>query len=82
MNVTSAANTFDALRLGRAGINRALTGLTRDAAAVAAATAPDNTMDVATALIDSKQQQRLAQVSARVVTAADEMLGTLLDVRA
>ena len=64
-----------------AAINRAASGVNRDAAVVASSSVADSS-DVLPALIDSRQQLLYTKVAARVMSAADEMLGTLIDIRA
>ncbi len=70
-----------ALQTGIAGINNGLDGLRRNASEIARATSGDGT-DSARALVDLRADQRQVEASVRVVKAADEMLGSLLDVQA
>lgn len=70
-----------ALPTGIAGINNGLDGLRRHATAIARAADGDAT-DTPRALVDLRADQRQVEASVKVVKAADEMLGSLLDVRA
>ena len=68
----------------RAGIERGLSGLNRDANEIARANigAPNGIETVTGALVDSLQQRLLVQASARMMSTADRTLGTLLDTHA
>lgn len=70
-----------ALQTGIAGINNGLDGLRRNATEIARATTGDGT-DTPRALVDLRADQRQVEASLKVVKAADEMLGSLLDVQA
>jgi hypothetical protein len=77
------ANGLGALQNARAGIQKAVKGLSRDAVQIAQSATQENGADnVVSALVDARQQRLNAQASARVMKTADEMIGTLLDVRA
>ncbi|VAX03980.1 hypothetical protein MNBD_GAMMA20-1107 [hydrothermal vent metagenome] len=69
-----------ALQTGIAGINTALDGMRRNATEIASNTT--NPADTARALVDLRTHQHQVEASAKVVKAADEMLGSLLDERA
>ncbi len=74
------SSTFNS---GMQGLQRAQEGLDRNAETVAKAVAKsDMTEDVTTAMIESEKNVVQAQASAKVVTAADEMVGTLIDMKA
>jgi delta-aminolevulinic acid dehydratase/porphobilinogen synthase len=69
------------MQIATGAIRQSVHNLARDAHVVA------NSRDVMThdtveALIDARQQVIYAKAGARVISAADEMLGSLLDVRA
>lgn len=66
------------------GIQRGLDGLRRNANEIAAQplTAGRGTTDTARAMVQLQQQERTVAVNAKTLEAADEALGTLLDVRA
>lgn len=65
------------------GINRALGNLAQNAQTIAHANVDhESTGDVTAALVDSLEQKLLVQLSARMLTVADQTLGTLLDVKA
>jgi hypothetical protein len=53
----------------------------RDAAVVASSSI-EKPGDVLPALIDSRQQQLYVQAAARLMSTADQMLGTLIDIHA
>ncbi len=68
-----------ALQTGIAGINTGLDGMRRNATEIASGkTSP---ADTARALVDLHANQHQAEASVKVVRAADEMLGSLLDER-
>lgn len=70
-----------ALQSASAAINRAVSSVNRDAAVVASSTIADP-RELLPALIDSRQQLLYTQAAAKLISAADQMLGTLIDVRA
>ncbi|HHH47885.1 MAG TPA: hypothetical protein ENK51_03240 [Gammaproteobacteria bacterium] len=70
-----------ALQTGVVGINNGLDGLRRNATEIARATSGDGAASPR-ALVDLRAEQRQVEASVRVVKAADEMLGNLLDARA
>ncbi len=63
------------------GIHRAVAQVKRDASLVASSSVADP-KDMLPAMIDSRQQLLYTQAAARVMSTADEMLGTLIDIRA
>ncbi|KAB7623044.1 hypothetical protein F3N43_10590 [Alkalilimnicola sp. S0819] len=68
---------------GLQGLHRADEAMRRNADTVAKVTARvDRTENLNTALVESQSALHQAQASVKVVKAADEMLGTLLDTRA
>jgi hypothetical protein len=70
-----------AIQSASAAINRGVTAVNRDAAAVASASVAEPG-EVLPALIDSRQQQLYVQAAARLMSTADQMLGTLIDIHA
>lgn len=77
MNVGGA---FDS---GLQGIFRAEEGLSRNANTIAKATAGNKrNEDINTALVQSKENQIQAQASTNVVRTANEVMGSLLDIKA
>lgn len=62
-------------------INRAVAGANRDAAVVASASTVDSS-NVLAALIDSRQQLLYTQAGAKLIETANQMMGSLLDIRA
>jgi len=63
-------------------INRAQAGATRDAATVASSAMGDGGADILGALVDARQQALYTQAGAKMISAANEMMGSLLDIRA
>lgn len=78
MDINSAFNS------GLQGVYAAQSGLERSAVAVARESArpAEGSEDINTALVQSLSYQRQGEASVRVVQAADELLGTLLNERA
>jgi len=67
------------------GINRGLEGMRKSAAEIASADQLNKSgqeTDLARSLLDMQQSQVQVQASAKVVSAVDEVLGTLIDIRA
>ena len=78
-----SSNIPSALSSAQLGIRRGLSGLDRDAQAVAAGDVASDATDAVTgALVDSLQQQLLVEASARMLVTVDQTLGTLVDVKA
>ncbi|MGR6872760.1 hypothetical protein ACU6U9_15150 [Pseudomonas sp. HK3] len=74
----------NALSAGLAGIQKGEQQLTQAAQQVASAstTRPVSpNQDVAKALIEEKESQRQVEASAKVVQAADQTLGSLVDIK-
>ncbi len=67
------------------GIQRGLDGMRRNASQIASADQLNRAgqeTDLAGALVDMQQNKVQVQASAEVVSAMDEVLGTLIDIRA
>ena len=67
------------------GINRGLEGMRKSAAEIASADQLNKSgqeTDLARSLLEMQQSQVQVQASAKVVSAVDEVLGTLIDIRA
>ena len=67
------------------GIQRGLDGMRKDAAEIASADQLNNAgqdTDLVDSLISLKQNQIQVQASAKVVSAMDEVMGTIIDTRA
>jgi hypothetical protein len=77
-------SSIPALHSAVTGIMRGVSGLRQDAAAVASADRLNNSAssDLATPLVDAIGNRQQVEASARLVKAVDEMLGTLIDIRA
>ncbi|MFD2113314.1 hypothetical protein [Thiorhodococcus fuscus] len=73
-----------ALQSGLAGMSVGMNGMSRSAAEIASSQQMNGTAsrDVAEPLVEQTQSLRQAEASTKVVGAADEMLGTLIDVMA
>lgn len=69
------------LQIATNAIRKSQNELAKDAHVVANATAVD-TPAVVNALVDARQQVLYTKAAARIVSAADEMVKSLLDVRA
>jgi hypothetical protein len=82
MSPTSGPGLSGTLQSAVTTINRGVAGVNRDAAVVAANSAADGASDTLGALVDSRQQLLYTQAGARLMDTADEMLGTLLNIRA
>ena len=86
MDVGSALNS------GLQGINRGLQGAQRNAEAIASFSANSgagedgargiNSADVASELVDLKQNELQVKASAKVIESVGESIGSILDVRA
>jgi hypothetical protein len=82
-SIPPVADLPTALQSAQLGITRGMNGLGRDEQAVAdSILTPTGTAAIPGALVDSLQQQLLVAASARLMSTADENLGTLLDVTA
>lgn len=64
------------------GIQRAQNGMQRNASNIARANQGDNTKDVTRSLVELNQHKNAGIASMKVLKAADELLGSLLDVKA
>jgi len=67
------------------GIQRGLDGMRKDAAEIASADQLNNAgqeTDLVDSLVSLKQNQIQVQASAKVVSAMDEVMGTIIDTRA
>ena len=67
------------------GINRGLEGMRKNASEIASADQLNNTgqeTDLVESLVGLQQNQIQVQASAKVVSAVDEVLGTIIDIRA
>jgi hypothetical protein len=79
MNSISSAGTV--FQSASAMIQRSVANVSRDAATVASASVT-NASDVLPALIDSRQQLLYTQAGAKLIETANQMMGSLLDIRA
>jgi hypothetical protein len=82
-SLPTVADPPTALQGAQLGISRGMSGLARDEQTVAdSLSTPAGSASLTGALVDSLQQQLLVQASARMMSTADQTLGTLLDVTA
>lgn len=74
------------LHTGISGIQRGIQGASEAASAIARTgidpTNDNVTTDIADAAVSLKQNENLVKASAKVVKAADDMIGTILDITA
>jgi hypothetical protein len=70
-----------ALQSATGAINRAGKSLDKDAAVTAASVSVES-RDTAGALIDSRQQLLYTQAAAKIISASDELMQSLIDIRA
>jgi len=68
---------------GLQGIHQGWDNLRKDAQAIASATTQrdENTVDIAQAMVDMNVNTRYTEASVKVIQAADEILGSLLDIK-
>ncbi len=73
--------SISALQTGINGVQNGLNSMRRDAAGIASATTSGGAMsaDITRSLVNLRVDQRQVEASVKVIKAADEMLGTLLD---
>ena len=64
------------------GIQRGMSGLNRDAQAVAGAGVAGDVDVMTSALVDSIQQKVMVEASATMLSTTDRTLGSLLDIKA
>ena len=81
MSEVSAIPPAGAVPIATSAIKQSLTKLDKDANVVANSTNV-TTPDTLAALVDAKQQVLYTRAAARMISAADEMVSSLLDVRA
>lgn len=82
-SISKTSSLLSAFQSAQLGIDRGLAGLERDAQTIAHANVePEDVSGLTGALVDSLQQRLPVQLSARMLSAADMTLGTLLDVTA
>jgi hypothetical protein len=81
MSIISVSGIPSAFQSAQSGISRGLAGLDRDAQVVAG----DVSGDVGAltgALVDALQQRVAVEASSRMLSTADQTVGTLIDVKA
>lgn len=64
------------------GIQRSTQGMARSAAEIARANKPGDKTNVTRALVELKQHEHAAKANMKTLKAADQMLGSLLDIKA
>jgi hypothetical protein len=80
--ITSVAGFPSAFQSASTTISRAVAGASQDAAAVASSSVSQDPTAMLTALIDARQQLLYTQAGAKMMTTADEILGSIIDVSA
>lgn len=80
-DIASIATIPSALQSATGAIHRAVKAADKDAAVIANSPSVDS-RDTISALIDSRQQVLYTQAAAKIVSASDEMMQSLLDIRA
>jgi adenylate kinase len=80
-DIASIATIPSALQSATSAIHRAVKAADKDAAVIANSSSVDS-RDTINALIDSRQLVLYTQAAAKIVSASDEMLQSLLDIRA
>ena len=75
------ASVPSALQSATSAINRAVKATDRDAAVVANSSSVESA-DTLGALVDSRQQALYASAAAKLFSASDEMMASVLDIRA
>lgn len=80
-DVASIAAIPSAFQSATGAINRSLDALKKDANVVARSEAVESP-DTLRALIDSKQQVLYTQAAAKIISAADEIQKSIVDIRA
>lgn len=81
--ISSVGGGLSVIQSATTTIQRAEAGAARDAATVAASSvASAGAKDVLGALIDAKQQVLYSQAGAKLISAANDMMGSLIDISA
>ena len=81
--ISSVGGGLSVIQSATTVIHRAEAGAARDAATVASSSVADaGGADVLGALIDAKQQVLYSQAGAKLISAANEMMGSLIDISA
>lgn len=81
-SILSVGGGLNALQSATLGINRGLQGLAQNAQTIAHANVePDNLQSLTGAMVDSLQNRLAVELNAKMITTADQTLGTLLDVK-
>ena len=80
--LSSLASLPSAFQGASTTINRAVAGASADAAAVASSSTGQDSGAMLAALIDARQQLLYTQAGAKMMSTANEMLGTIIDISA
>lgn len=80
--ISSISSLPGAFQSAATTINRAVAGASGDAATVASSSMGQDSGAMLTALIDAKQQLLYTQAGAKMMSTANEMLGTIIDISA
>ena len=82
MSPTSGAGLSGTIQSAVTTINRGVAGVNGNAAVVAANSVADGGSETLGALVDSRQQLLYTQAGAKLMETADQMLGTIINIRA
>jgi hypothetical protein len=83
MNGISSTGGLGVIQSATSLINRAQAGAARDAATIASSSVAGNSgADIVGALVDARQQVLYSHAGAKLISAANEMMGSLIDIRA
>jgi hypothetical protein len=80
--IPSIASLPGAFQSAATTINRAVSGASQDAAAVASSSVAQDPMQMLAALIDARRQLLYTQAGAKMMSTADAILGSIVDISA
>ncbi len=80
--ISSISGLPGAFQSAATTIDRAVAGASGDAATVASSSMVDSSGEMLSALIDARQQLLYTQAGAKMMSTANEMLGTIIDISA
>jgi hypothetical protein len=80
--ISSIAGLSGAFQGASTTISRAVAGASRDAGAVASSSMGGDPSAMLAALVDARQQLLYTQAGAKMMSTANEMLGTIIDISA
>jgi hypothetical protein len=80
--ISSIAGLSGAFQSASTTISRAVAGASQDAGAVASSSMGGDPSAMLAALVDARQQLLYTQAGAKMMSTANEMLGTIIDISA